>query len=56
MGESECKIHAYYDSKDKWGFNGKYDSLCSRVQSQNEFSWIIDQCENKDYSFGVYNK
>lgn len=55
-GELECKIHAYHDSKDKWGFYGKYDSLCSRVQSQNEFSWIIDQCENKNYSFGVYNK
>lgn len=53
---SECKIHAYYDSKDKWGFYGKYDSLCSNMQSQNEFSWIIDKCENKDYSFGIYNK
>ncbi|MEM3064744.1 MAG: hypothetical protein QW177_05160 [Candidatus Nitrosotenuis sp.] len=55
-GKLECKIHAYYDSKDKWGFYGKYDSLCSRLESQNEFSWIIDQCENKDYSFGFYNQ
>ena len=52
----ECKIHAYYDSKDRFGFQGQYDSLCSKIRSENQFSWIIDQCENKDYAFGFHNR
>lgn len=49
----ECGIHVYYDSKDRFGFQGKYDSLCSNMYAAEQFSWIINQCENKDHAFEI---
>jgi hypothetical protein len=51
---NECKIHVYYDSQDKFGFQGKYDSICSNVRLYEEFYWIIDQCENQEHAFEFY--
>jgi hypothetical protein len=51
---NECKIHVSYDSQDRFGFQGKYDSICSNVRLNEEFYWIIDQCENKDHAFEFY--
>lgn len=54
VSSGECKMHIHYDSKDKHGFQGEYDSRCSNVRLDKGYSWIIDQCEDKDHSFEIY--
>lgn len=48
---SECNIHVYYDSKDRFGMMGKYESICHNLKPETKNIWIIDGCENNKNSF-----
>lgn len=50
---TECMIHVIYESNDRFGFSGTRESTCHNISAENQFSWIIDQCE-EDYSFEFY--
>ena len=52
--DGRCKVHVYIDSRDKFGFYGKYDTLCYTVNldKRNERIYlIINDCKNDKQSY-----
>ena len=51
---NRCKVHVYVDSRDNFGFYGKYDMSCYNVQldERNDRNFlIIDECDSNRSSY-----